>query len=488
MQNFHDWKERRLSINKLFLDNKNPRLPISSRNLTQTDLLSELVAKDDVYELAKTITDKGYMPIESLIVIEESGKKVVVEGNRRLSSLKLLLDPNKISGAISRKFRALSQKIDTENIKKAKVTIAPSREAANVYIAMKHTRGGGTNKWNHIEQARFYKARYSEGKTISQIAKDFSISNSEVLKELKLLTMYELACELDLPEDIAAKVRDSRHFPSTTLERIYENQDYRGWLSLDFKSESMECKTSRAEFNKGYSRIVTDIALGKITSRSHNDRAAAQEYLKDNKDCKPSPSKKEKFAYSCFAGFKLLSDKKTEKASTPKKKPAPKKSQRLVPNKFTCNTSCNRLNDVFAEFRKMKINESPNTIAIMFRCILEMSLNHYVEKMGYSRTIAQYYRKKQKKKNDWSPSLNQVVNYLLEQDSIVYGKIEPEVIKSIKNMAKDNSTFYNADMLNAFVHSRFVTAEERVLRGFWEQLEPLFKILLNKEYYENEEG
>ena len=84
----------RFPVDKLLFDVKNPRLAESviGPNTSQTDLLKILWEKMAIEELAMSIAYNGYFVHEPLFV-EETGKNlVVIEGNRRLAAVKLLLD------------------------------------------------------------------------------------------------------------------------------------------------------------------------------------------------------------------------------------------------------------------------------------------------------------------------------------------------------------------------------------------------------------
>jgi hypothetical protein len=87
------WTQKKIPVPSLQLDPSNPRIPERQTPPTQAELIAELVANDGVYELAKDITEVGYLPDSSLIAVYENGKHVVVEGNRRLTALKLLVSP-----------------------------------------------------------------------------------------------------------------------------------------------------------------------------------------------------------------------------------------------------------------------------------------------------------------------------------------------------------------------------------------------------------
>src|SRR5438477_8861944 len=85
----------RVSPDKLFFDAKNPRLAeyaLGSKP-TQLELLRILWEKMAVDELVLSIASRGYFTHEPIFVTEERGKFIVLEGNRRLAAVKLLLDP-----------------------------------------------------------------------------------------------------------------------------------------------------------------------------------------------------------------------------------------------------------------------------------------------------------------------------------------------------------------------------------------------------------
>ena len=100
------------TLNDLYLDPKNPRLGRHNidKKLGQNAIL-ELIKDWSLEELAVSMLESGYWPQEALIVIDEEipGKKgpvhVVVEGNRRLAALKLIVRAR----ARKRRFRSVAR-------------------------------------------------------------------------------------------------------------------------------------------------------------------------------------------------------------------------------------------------------------------------------------------------------------------------------------------------------------------------------------------
>src|SRR2546422_485047 len=81
-----------IQVDNLCLDARNPRLVEYgiSRKEGQDKILELLWDKMAVDEVAMSIAASGYWNYEPLIVTEEAGRTVVVEGNRRLAAVKAL--------------------------------------------------------------------------------------------------------------------------------------------------------------------------------------------------------------------------------------------------------------------------------------------------------------------------------------------------------------------------------------------------------------
>ena len=75
------------------LDPENPRLATSVKRPTQQELIADLLEHEEVMDLVRDIARQGYFPNELLVAIRDGPNTIVVEGNRRLAALKLLLNP-----------------------------------------------------------------------------------------------------------------------------------------------------------------------------------------------------------------------------------------------------------------------------------------------------------------------------------------------------------------------------------------------------------
>src|SRR4051812_15470247 len=83
---------KRIAVSDLMLDPLNPRL-IVAEGAGEAELIAKLYEEESLDELYPSFVENGYFEEEPLVVVPDGKKFVVVEGNRRLATLKLLLEP-----------------------------------------------------------------------------------------------------------------------------------------------------------------------------------------------------------------------------------------------------------------------------------------------------------------------------------------------------------------------------------------------------------
>jgi hypothetical protein len=303
MRDYSQWSEKPASVTSLLLDPSNPRIPELGVEPSQREIVAELVEHDNVYELARDIADLGYFPTELLIAVKENGKDVVVEGNRRLAALKLLLSPELAPEESLKKFKKLSDRVSRNSIAKVHVSYAPSREAAAPLIVNRHTRLG-VQGWKPAQQAKFLRTLVTPETSLEDMARQLGMSKSDLLKNLRTDTMYQIACNLDLPTDVASIVRSPRGFNASVLERlVVESADAQAFLGVEFDERgNLRGKIDQQEFRKAFSRMITDIASGEVDTRSLNKAQDIKKYLGKFGSDAPDHKRKGSFTSSVSSG------------------------------------------------------------------------------------------------------------------------------------------------------------------------------------------
>lgn len=142
------------AISSLKLDDQNPRLPPGLQGKSQSELLRYLFDKCALEELATSFIDNGFFPHEPLAILaepEEDGKHVVLEGNRRLAALMILLA---VPEAADLSFASIEH--DPEALAALReVPCFPvvDRDAVHTFLGFRHI--GGIKKWSAEAKARY---------------------------------------------------------------------------------------------------------------------------------------------------------------------------------------------------------------------------------------------------------------------------------------------------------------------------------------------
>jgi hypothetical protein len=476
MKDYSGWKEKTLNVTSLQLDSKNPRIPELGHEPTQRDIVAELVEHDNVYELAKDISDQGYFPTELLVGVIEDGKDIIVEGNRRLAALKVLLSPELAPEEHIKKFRLLQSNISPETIKKVRVSFAPSREAAAPLIINRHTRTG-VERWKPAQQAKYLRSFATAGMSMDDLAAHLGIPRNELSDNFRTDTMYRIAQILDLPADISGFVRNPRTFNASTLERLVQSAKAMEFLGVKFDEQGNAVgQIHPEEFKKAYARMVTDIAQGTIDTRKLNTSKHIEEYLRGFGSDTPSRKRKGKFTSDALLGGGNLQTSPPAKSSGGGGPAVQRESRFLIPSDLRCRLKNPRINDVFRELRRLKVAEFENACAVLLRILLELVVGNYLDRTNKIQSLLDGAKKKGKG-TDWYPTLRQMLNAVLADNDI---KLHALARKGLNKMVSNNDHPLSLDQLDQFVHNRYVAPTEKELRKLWHLLEDLMQQMLEE--------
>lgn len=146
---------RAIPLSQLRLDLRNPRLQLDGdEEVTQLALARLLAEVEDALVVARSIARHGYYPWEVMIVIPEGDTYVVVEGNRRLTALWGLTDPEvRRSFSDLDEWEELAERAGLAPDDEIPCVVAHSRKHAQPALGYRHI--SGIEPWQPWAQARF---------------------------------------------------------------------------------------------------------------------------------------------------------------------------------------------------------------------------------------------------------------------------------------------------------------------------------------------
>jgi hypothetical protein len=359
-----EWKEQKLNITNLVLDTKNIRL--GTVHSTQDEIINDLFINEDAMVILENIVKNGYFPDEPPVAIKEGAKYVVLEGNRRVVSLKAMISPSIAPPKyVSKIEKIMAGRLPLESIK---VHLAPSRDAAMEYLAAKHTKT--TRKpWSALRRAYFYYAQKEQGMSIEKLIERYDGVN--IPEYIRMYEMHQVASSLKhLSEDVRKKVSNTGKFNISTLERFYSDKNVQSEIGISFDKKTGEAKVPASDdFDKVFSRVVTDIETGIATSR------------------KELSGEKERKGYIASVVKEVLAGKKidlgTAKSASTFKPPAKKtKKETLFPGELEDTFGTPGISRRLWELQYIDFRKFSNATADMLRTFLEIVLKDYLSKIG----------------------------------------------------------------------------------------------------------
>ena len=222
-----------IKVADLEFDRKNPRLVEFdlTNNSTESDVIRVLWEAMDVKELVLSIAASGFFPHEPLIVTQEDKKNIVIEGNRRLAAVRLLLDPTLVED-LQRHIPGITDEIQ-ENLQEIP-TLSGTREDTWRYVGFKHVNGPA--KWSSYAKSQYIANVYRNFNVkLEDIAKQIGDTHRTVQRLFRGLMVIEQAEKMKV---FQRKNRIRNHF---SFSHIYTGLDYEGISSfIGLKSETEE--------------------------------------------------------------------------------------------------------------------------------------------------------------------------------------------------------------------------------------------------------
>jgi hypothetical protein len=210
------------AYDQLQLDALNPRLAefALGPNPSQRELLTVLWQALAVDEIALSIATSGFYRHEPLFVTEEGGKLVVIEGNRRLAAVKILLD-DKLRERLGiadlpRLSTERAQELKTLPIKRT------TRQDLWQVVGFKHINGPA--KWSSYAKAEYIAHTHEEyGITLQTIADKIGDRHQTVRRLYRTISVLREAERLEVYE------RDNAYTPRLPFTHLLTGLNYSGF-------------------------------------------------------------------------------------------------------------------------------------------------------------------------------------------------------------------------------------------------------------------
>ncbi len=247
-----------VALDSLDLDLRNSRFPRDAQSQSDALELMLVTAGDECLELLRDLTRSGQMNSSDIpIVLDRNGRHLMMEGNRRLTAIRLWRDPSLLvqNSSLENQYRSRVERLIDDSAyappEELRVAVAPNENEADRWIERKHTDGAGgagTVGWGPAMKDR-RKARNDPTKTSRAMAFVDLVSRE-----------YE-----DEPAiQVALETVRSRRY--TMIQRFVDRGVVREILGLDFADGKMSFKYGAKATMPIVQKVLNDFAQQKAAS------------------------------------------------------------------------------------------------------------------------------------------------------------------------------------------------------------------------------
>ena len=204
-----------IDIDHLFLDEYNPRLYGESISDTQEEIMKKIYTREQIDELASSLAVNGYFQEEPIIVIPKNNvdfdkitesncnqfNYLVIEGNRRVTSVKLLLGDNNI---VDPDFPQLKKESNIRSgLQRLPAIMYRDRDDVDVYLSVRHI--SGNRKWDAFAKAKYIFEKVNKiNETVKDISKAVDALTTQIGDKSNVVRKYYIYYKVfkEIEEDV----------------------------------------------------------------------------------------------------------------------------------------------------------------------------------------------------------------------------------------------------------------------------------------------
>lgn len=447
------WKKARIAPLDISLDRDNPRINVEASD-KESDIICKLIRHEDVQDLARKIAKTGLLPGERIIVVQEKGQWVVLEGNRRICACKLLLSPQLVPQEFRKAFPKITTAPEIALIEKVDADVAPDRKTAEPILTLRHTESG-IRKWKPVARMRRVRRLLDEGFTVDQIALEYNATVGGIRKTIREYRLLRLAENLAGLTAAERQKLDDPDLKTNPYTRFFDLGGVKEYMGVSFNANGdITIAPPRKDFDAKLRRVVKAF----LNDDNFDTRTDPEDVLgvefKKFKAAPPPPSPKPPTPPTPPPG------------PTPPPPPVPPGGPQIRPDRFfeslVCRVQNHSIAAVVSEIKKISPDTYPISSTYLLRTLIELCLRRVIDASG----------KNIPGKHD--PTLTEMVNFALNNRDIFPSTRMADVIAS----AKSQKAF---DYLNIVVHQKWMDADPASVKSVANQLRNFIRHIVQAE-------
>lgn len=259
-----DLEEKVVSVGLLDLDPENPRLPPEMSDDSQEEILVYIWRTGQLDELAYSFVENGYFEAERLIVVPDCDRFTVVEGNRRLATLQILLGLHETAASLNIEVPGDRQ----DELQLIPCLVADHTDSVRTYLAYRHI--GGMKTWSSEARARFTSAMVDRAvgddhdRPFRQVGRVVGSNAQGVRNSYLAYTVLRFA-----REELGLDTRYLLYERFGVWTRCMNSGNVREYIGIGRPSTYQECQESLRQIDRfRLGEVVDDLTPKSVTSKA----------------------------------------------------------------------------------------------------------------------------------------------------------------------------------------------------------------------------
>ncbi len=474
-----------IKLDDLLVNPENYRFdPVENQQDAMLVLLQD--QKDKILNLARDIAQRGLSPLERLSVKEaEGGKYIILEGNRRITALKLMSNPAELPDDYTYKgvFEELHERYKDmlPAVVECAVYAADEQDAADRWVLLKHTgenQGVGTVPWNSFQKQRF-ESRHKKKK-------------STALQVVDLLNENGV---------------DASGVLATNLERLLTTPQVRHALGFDFINKQLTLLEPEAEVFQKLKKVVARMNAKGFSVSDIYHATDRLNWIQDVLGLQPAPvtpapaptpspapaasngsaatpaSQPAPGGTPSNGTAPSLSSTASAGTNTPPPQPAPAPAPAapsvyyslVNPTKVLPQTIPGKIRIIYKELQTVHVTgsrQAPHAVAALLRILIEITAQEYLmKKHDFWDDRGNHFRNR----SDRTLTLDELrdkLNYIANNCGLP-GNIA-KVLRALLGRQLMTAE------LNEVMHNTIFTADAAAIKGIWQNFESVFDYLIGE--------
>jgi hypothetical protein len=473
---------QKLKVSELEFDLKNPRTNSGRKKQSKATVLKELL-EESIDELIKSIVNRGFAKSSVFLVVNENGKKIAIDGNRRLLALKIINNEIKLSNQYKNKFKKI---LDSFNYKYEFINavVFDKRSDAEKEMAILHLSGEAIRKWKLIRQYRYFNENInSEEISFDTLEDILGVKKTIIKKGVISYQLYEIAKKnlQALNNKFDFDIFNDNHFLMDKFQKFVYAKDRQRFLGYKFdeglKKIIIEDESkffNRLEyilekvFDKNVSAQIKKHEIDKLLKVYDNSWLNETEYKKAIKNEKQRLDSGQALLIpemSYFLNNKEDADKEFnepyENIGINKTKTLIKKNRRQGPG-----INSKKIKEIYKELTYIEVSKCPTAVFALVRILTDISVHEFLSKKGHQFDEQKcLITNNNKRKKSLKEKMDFIASEYLNQN------------KELRNLIVALNEDYLTKNLNEVMHNTIFLATESKIRDYWKNLLPFLEFL-----------